>query len=189
MRSCLRRLKGVMTMKLKLSEEWYEKFVDGEPDSFCTAGDPELLLDQPPAPKKVVPLERRPEAADVTESSEDEEYEVALATLVVLKRREMQVTVAELAELAKVDPGEIWSIERDHGHRPKARTIHQLAGIFKIPSKALFALSGNLRATDAEFRERAVRFAAKSEELQVLSKPEKQALSEFVDYLAGLGDE
>src|SRR3990172_2530783 len=51
----------------------------------------------------------------------------AFSSLVQLLRRAEGLSIEQLAERARVDAGELVSIESDVRHQPRPRTVHQLA--------------------------------------------------------------
>jgi len=52
-----------------------------------------------------------------------------------------------------------------------------------LPKDRLLQLSGNMIVRDRSLGQQAVKFAARSESVQKLSRQEHQALEEFVKYL------
>jgi HTH-type transcriptional regulator, competence development regulator len=108
----------------------------------------------------------------------------AFAKLVELRRRALRMSVEELAESADVDVAELVSIELDKAEVPELRTVAKLAKALALPAQRLVELSGLATPRDARFSEAVVRFAAKSESVEKLSRTEMEALEEFVKFLA-----
>ncbi len=115
-------------------------------------------------------------AADVAEH-------FAFRSLVRLLRRDRGLSLAQLAEQARVDLAELVGIENDVRFQPRPRTIHQLAGFFRIPEKRLLELSNVTVTHSRELRDAAVRFAAKATNVLQLTPDERAALNEFVKFL------
>jgi transcriptional regulator with XRE-family HTH domain len=99
-------------------------------------------------------------------------------------RRKRGLSIEKLADEATLDVGEIVSIEGDLDHKPEPRTVYQLARAFDVPQQSLMQLAGLVVANDTGFRQAAVRFAARSESSQKLSRDEKAALAAFVEVLS-----
>jgi transcriptional regulator with XRE-family HTH domain len=108
----------------------------------------------------------------------------AFAKLIELRRREQRLSVEQLAERAEVDVADLLSIELDKVDVPELRTIAKLAKALKLPAQKLVELSGLATPKNARFAEAVVRFAAKSEPVDKLSRGEHEALEEFVKFLA-----
>ncbi|MCX4141118.1 helix-turn-helix domain-containing protein [Paraburkholderia sp. SEWSISQ10-3 4] len=108
---------------------------------------------------------------------------LAFGSLLRLERRGRQLTVAELARAIDVDEAEIRSIEHDPNYRARPRTILSIAEHFDLPPKTVMKLAGAAASNDDGFVEKAMRFAAHSDDLGSLTKEEKQLLKKFVEYL------
>jgi len=108
----------------------------------------------------------------------------AFAKLIELRRRELRLSVAQLAERAEVDVADLLGIELGKDDVPELRTIAKLAQALKLPAQKLVELSGLAIPKNARFAEAVVRFAAKSEPVDKLSREEHEALEEFVKFLA-----
>jgi HTH-type transcriptional regulator, competence development regulator len=109
---------------------------------------------------------------------------LALAKLVELRRRQCRLSVEDLATRADVDLEDIVNIERGEGSVPEPRTVHQIAGVLKLPERRLLQLAGLVVARDNRLREATVRFAARSESIEELRPEELEALEEYVKVLA-----
>jgi hypothetical protein len=79
---------------------------------------------------------------------------------------------------------ELIEIERNLHYTPEPRTVYQLAKTLELPSERMLELSGNLVVCDSSLGQEAVRFAARSESVEKLSKDEQRALEEFVKFLS-----
>jgi transcriptional regulator with XRE-family HTH domain len=162
-------------MKIERNKEWWLAKARREVDVSISAG--LLALD---------PTER-PTAgagADRSGSTGFEEARIAFGRFVHLMRRERGLSMEKLADEATLDVGEIVSIEGDLDYKPEPRTVYQLARAFDVPQQSLMQLAGLAVANDMGFRQAAVRFAARSESSQKLTRDEKAALAAFVEVLS-----
>lgn len=162
-------------MKLKLSRQWFEKRIGNEGVTDVTAGSispnaVEEIASERVDPSSQIPVER--------------EMHLAFGALISLLRRDAKLSAEELAVEARVEISEILEIERDVTYSPRVRTVHELASFFRLPIRAFLKLSGVTHVHSSEFREEAIRFAAKSETMSSLTRNERRALSEFVKYLS-----
>jgi transcriptional regulator with XRE-family HTH domain len=89
----------------------------------------------------------------------------------------------QFAKKVDVDLGELLKVETDEYHTPAIRTVHQIAEFLTIPESKLLALAGLLRAKDVQFQNAALKFAARSEPVEKLSREEHSALGEYVKFL------
>jgi plasmid maintenance system antidote protein VapI len=155
-------------MELNLPKKWFEKHIIGEGEVDIGAGHPSMcaFFKNESIAEQIEPLEE------------------ALGVLVNFKRREMGMSIEELAKAARVDTVEIRNIECHGEHNINPRTIHQLATVFKLPTKALLKLSGSVDVYDDDLVNEAMKFAARSEKIATLNRIEKKLLSEFVNFLS-----
>lgn len=109
---------------------------------------------------------------------------LAFSKLISLRRRELRLSLVQLAEKAKIDLDELVEIESGQSVVPEPRTVCQLAHFFRLPEEKLMTLAGLISARDEKVEKAAVRFAAQSESLEKLSPAERGALEEFVKFLA-----
>jgi transcriptional regulator with XRE-family HTH domain len=107
----------------------------------------------------------------------------AFVKLLQLKRRQSKLSVEELAAKADLDMSELLRIESDEAYVATPFSVHKLAQFFKLPERPLMALAGLLKVKDAQFQQQALRFAARSEPVEKLSKEEHRALEEYVKFL------
>ncbi|MGH7138250.1 MAG: helix-turn-helix domain-containing protein [Pirellulales bacterium] len=108
----------------------------------------------------------------------------AFAKLIELRRRERRLTVEQLAQRADIDLGEVVGLERGDECTPEPRTVYKLAAVLDLPEAKLMQLSGLTKPKDSRFAQEAVRFAARSEPVDKLSREEHEALEEFVKFLS-----
>jgi transcriptional regulator with XRE-family HTH domain len=95
-------------------------------------------------------------------------------------RRRLRLTVEQLADRAAVDVEELVQIERGQCEAPSARTIHNLAQAFQLPTNALAEVAGLIQARNKRLDHAAYLFAARSEPTAMLNEAEEQAYQEFV---------
>lgn len=156
-------------MDFKRSDDWWLALVELEGDDLIDAGPMEFPACE--KPDDVTPIEAQ-------------ETLVAFSKFVQFMRRKRGISLERLAMDIDLDPGELLLIERGLGQTPEPRVVHQLAKAFSVPPGRLMQLAGLTVARDPSFQQQAVRFAARSEPVQKLSKEENQALEEFVAILS-----
>lgn len=66
------------------------------------------------------------------------------------------------------------------GYMPRPRTVYQLSLTLELRQDRMMQLSGNVAPRDESLGQKAVRFAARSEPLEKLSRQEQDVLNEFV---------
>jgi len=93
------------------------------------------------------------------------------------------MSVEQLADTAKIDLLELLAIERVEDVTPEPRTICQLAQVMRVRADPLLELADLVERTSAALAESAVRFAARSEPMDALTKEEEEALTWFVKEL------
>ena len=123
------------------------------------------------------------DATEESVSTTAEPLKHAFVRLVQLKRRERALTLEDLAHGADVDLAELIRMEGDEHHVPTLLTVDRIAAFFKLPKRPLMALAGLLKVKDAQFQEAALRFAARSEPVEKLTREEHRALEEYVKFL------
>ena len=159
-------------MRLNLKREWYEREAKKEEHLEVTAGfrDESAFNEEIENQKQV--------ALPTTTSS------IPFGRLINLQRRHSHLTMEQLADRARIDLGELVTIEAGQCPNPQPRTVYGLAQALNLPSEKLFVVSGLKFSTDQQVSNQAVRFAARSEPVDKLTKEEQQALQEFVKYLS-----
>jgi transcriptional regulator with XRE-family HTH domain len=156
-------------MKMNVPKEWFEESARLERDSAVGAGAPAFLC-------QAAPAQTDPAATAL-------ELRVAFGRFVGLMRRNLGVSVEQLAKDADVDVGELVTIETDVRYIPEPMTVFNLAKTFGTPEKSLMQLAGLAVLKDRRFVQEAVRFAAKSESIAKLTPEEQAALESFVAVL------
>ena len=158
-------------MRLNLNREWFARRAELEGDLEVAAGlsTADALI---------------AETARARREGRSEGTLLAFARLINLKRRERRLTLEALAEQADIDLEELCAIERGELSDPPPRTVYKLAEVLHLPPGKLMQLSGLTEARDEEFCREAVRFHARSQPVERLSREEEKALQEFVKYLS-----
>ena len=113
---------------------------------------------------------------------------VAFARFVKLSRRKLRLTVEQLAEQADVDVSQLVEIEVGECDAPEPRTVYNLSQALNYPQDRLMVMSGLARPRDRRLAEATVRFAARSEPVNVLSPEEEEALLEYVKVVVESSD-
>ena len=169
-------------MQELVSRDWLRRKISEDPDVENDAGLPAALLEDL---GMFMP-------SDLPEAEQEDERIVrlkfAFGILVRQLRLREDMTVAELADRARVAEEELRAIEHDPHCKPRPRTVHQLSQYFEMPEREMMKLSGATRTYDVAFQEAAYRFAAKSDDLSKLTDAERQALDEYIKYLNELYD-
>jgi transcriptional regulator with XRE-family HTH domain len=163
-------------MKMNLSKEWLIRRAALDEKQDISAGTINL--------NKLRAISPATQAKAVHASTETENSNPAFGILINLWRRKKGLRIDELAEKARVDVAELFEIERNLHYIPEPRTVFQLAKTFDLPQEKMLELSGNLTVRDSSLGQEAVRFAARSESVEKLSKDEQRALEEFVKFLS-----
>jgi hypothetical protein len=153
-------------MKFTFEKEWLQRHSDSDQNLEIAAGS--FSLDQLP------PLTGAPAGGPGV---------LAFGRLVNLSRRKRGWTIEDLAASARIDTREAIRIEHDPNYVPGPRTVYQLSTALGLPRERMLQLSGNMLVRDRRLGEQAVKFAARSESVEKLSRQEHLALEEFVKYL------
>ena len=157
-------------MKIEFTKEWCMRMAKFEADSEIGAGvyavdpifDGEASASKPPL----------------------DETSYAFGRFVQLSRRKKGLTVETLAERADVEVAELLTIEENNQYKPDLRTVYQLANFFDVPRNNLLQIAGLTAPKDPNLIHEAVRFAARSESVAVLTAEERAALDAFVSVLS-----
>ena len=157
-------------MKIEITKEWCLRMAEIEANAEIGAG---LYALDPIFDGETMPA---------TQSSE--EPSIAFGRFVRLMRRDRGLTLEKLAEDTDVEVAELVEIEEDTHHKPELRTVYQLANYFKVPRGNLLQVAGLTAPRDNRLIDEAVRFAARSESVAVLTPEERAALEAFVAVLS-----
>lgn len=107
----------------------------------------------------------------------------ALAQLVEWQRRKLRWSVEDLAEKAGIELEDVLAIEMGEGI-PEPRTLFHLAAAINLPAQKLMHLAGLVADRDPRLEKAAVRFAARSAPVEMLTAEQAAALEEFVRVIA-----
>ncbi len=162
-------------MKLNLSKEWLRQRAALDDKADVSAGTLDVNR---------LPAARPGKVGSTQASAESDTPNPGFGILINLWRRKRGLRVDVLAEKAKIDVAELIEIEKNLNYVPEPRTVYQLAKTLDLPSERMLELSGNLIVRDSSLGQEAVRFAAKAESVEKLSKDEQRALEEFVKFLS-----
>lgn len=162
-------------MKINLSKNWLKQRAALEENVDVSAGT--LNINR-------LPTTHASKIASVHPSAEAEAPNPAFGRLINLWRRKKGLRIDALAEKAKIDVAELIEIEQNLNYVPEPRTVYQLAVTLNLPSERMLELSGNLLPRDPNLGQEAVRFAARAESVEKLTKDEQRALEEFVKFLS-----
>lgn len=163
-------------MKMLIDNEWLRRTITADPDIECEAGGPAALLEDL---GMFLPAELGRDGQDPAVV----QLHYAFGTFVRMLRQKEGLTVGTLATEIRVAEDELRAIERDPHHKPRPRTVHQLAGRFRIEPRRMMKLSGATVTYNKKLQEEAFRFAAKSDDIARLTPDEQRTLSEFVKYI------
>jgi HTH-type transcriptional regulator, competence development regulator len=163
-------------MKLNFSREWLAKRAKLEEKRDVSAGVLNLNGLQAVAPAA--------KTQPIAVSSEPDSSNPAFGRLINLSRRNKGFRIDELADKARIDVAELIEIEHNIHYTPEPRTVFQLAKTFGFSPEKMLQLSGNVTVRDTSLGQEAVRFAARSESVEKLSRDEQRALEEFVKFLS-----
>ena len=108
----------------------------------------------------------------------------ALGRFINLMRRSRGLSMEALAEKADIEIGELLSLENNSTYLPDVRTLYQLSEVFEVSQEKLMGLSGLVSATNDDYKEEAVRYAAKSASVEVLSEDEQTILNGLISVLS-----
>lgn len=109
---------------------------------------------------------------------------LALGRFINLMRRGQGMSIEDLAQKADIELGDLFSLENNASFQPDARTLYQLSEIFDVSQEKLMGLSGLTHSNDNEYVEEAVRYAAKSASVEVLTVEETTILHGFISVLS-----
>lgn len=108
---------------------------------------------------------------------------VALSKLVQLWRRKNRMDVSQFARHANLAEVEVVGVESGE-LVPEPRVLFQLSQAIKVSYDKLMLVAGHVVERDERLAIGAVRFAARSEPMEKLTREEEEALHEFINLLA-----
>ena len=156
-------------MKLKVTKDWCVNMACNEIGSEVSAG---------PISGDVF-FSKKPVLENTNEGSR-----IALGIFINLMRRKSTLSVEELAAKARIDIGEVLSIEEDANYVPDVRTLFRLSKVFNVSQKKLMGLSGLTKPKDVTYIDETVKYAARSESVEVLNSEEEAALDAIIKVLS-----
>lgn len=157
-------------MKLHFSRDWLRSKISSDPDVEVEAYS--ALRALPSAASEVVMGER-----NVVQ------LRLALGVLVRQLRLRDQLSVAELARKAQISEDELRSIEHDPHYTAKPYLLFQLSEFFDVPLTKLSQMAGATHAVNRSLYNDAVKYAARSDDLDSLTDEERRDLDAFVALL------
>jgi transcriptional regulator with XRE-family HTH domain len=171
------------TLNINITPEWALEQAKHEPDAGVTSVGG--LAHRLSGLESVSGPARQPESEGSSSlvMSADSKRQ-SLGKFIELSRRRMRLSVEQFAQKADVDLAELLAIEKAEDIAPEPRTIYQLAGVLRISVEPLLELAGLVVQKSAGLTETAVRFAARSEPMDALTKEEEEALNWFVKELS-----
>lgn len=152
-------------MKLEYPKEWFLRSAEIEGEAEIGAGMPHYSNQETSTPSQSA-------------------SRIAFGRFVELWRRNKGWNSERLAEEAGLDPEEIIEIEHDPHSEPEPDAVFKLATVFGVAPKGLYVVAGLVEPRSSILREKAVRFAARSENVATLDETERQALEAFVTALS-----
>jgi DNA-binding XRE family transcriptional regulator len=109
---------------------------------------------------------------------------LSFSRFVQLARLKLRLTKEQFAGKAQIPLKEVVCIEDDDQYTPTLRTVHMLSQFLKVSHQKLLTLAGLAQAKDAGINDAAVRFAAHSESIRMLTREEQEAFDEFAKFLS-----
>jgi transcriptional regulator with XRE-family HTH domain len=90
------------------------------------------------------------------------------------------LSIPELAERARVSEDELRLVEHDPHHTASPRLIFQLSEYFLVSLTTLSQMAGATHEVDRVLYNEAVKYAARSDDVSILTTDEQTALDAFV---------
>lgn len=150
-------------MKLHFSRDWLRSKICSDPD---------------------VEVEARSAMPDVVMGKRNVvQLRLALGVLVRQLRLREQLTVAELAHKAQISEDELRSVEHDPHYTAKPYLLFQLSNFFDVPLTKLSQMAGTTHVINRSLYNDAVKYAARSDDLDALTGEERRDLDAFVALL------
>ena len=164
-------------MKLLFTNEWLRRKIASDPDNDPEAGpslceNPEGLFEVPEEGKMAVIGER-----SVVH------MRVALGILVRQLRFKEGLSIEQLAKNAQVSEEELRQVEHDPHYTARPRLIFQLSSYFDVALSTLSQMAGATHAVERKLYNDAVKYAACSDDVSVLTQEQLESLNEFVALL------
>jgi transcriptional regulator with XRE-family HTH domain len=155
-------------MKFNRSKEWLDQMLELETscESFMVGG---------PSADQVARL--------TSSTPENPHTRSALAVLVELARRKKGLNIVDFANKVGIALEHAMDLEKGQS-MPLPRTVHKVADYLGLPKPKLMVMAGLTKPRDiSEINQQAIKFAASSKPVELLSKEELKAFEDFVSYL------
>ena len=167
-------------MKLSLSKSWLRRKIISDPDVEVEAG-PELnkwartggFRGTPPQERSLATIKERQVVP----------LRMSLSLLVRQLRLRDGLTVKALARKANVSEEEINQVEHNPNYTARPRLIYNLSEHFKVRLEDLSQLAGTTRKVERKLYNRAIQYAAMSDEAAALTEEQREILDGFVSML------
>lgn len=161
-------------MKLLFTNEWLRRKIASDPDNEPEAG-PSLSED-------LEGMSEEPEGENLAVMGERNvvQMRVALGVLVRQLRLKEHLSMSELAERAQVSEGELRLVEHDPHYTARPRLISQLSSYFNVALSTLSQMAGATHTVERKLYNKAVKYAAWSDDVSVLTPEQLEALNAFV---------
>lgn len=170
-------------MKLRISNDWLHRKLAAHPDAEVEAGVPLNASKASIELLEKLSADKSDGKVSVIGDRNVVQLRVALGTLVRQLRLRDRLSVSELAIRANVPEDELRNVEHDPHYTARPRLIYQLSTFFSVSLNNLAQMSGGTAAVERSLYNDAVRYAAKSDDLSVLTNEEVKILNAFVAVL------
>ena len=105
------------------------------------------------------------------------------SALLRMLRLKAGLSFEKLSKKIDTNIQELILLEKQAGYQANPRTLTALAKLYKIPPKNFLQIGGVLQNTDQKLDEEVIKFAAKSESFDKLTKEEKILLQKMIKTL------
>ena len=162
-------------MKLLISNDWLRRKIAADSEIDIEAGRP-------------LSIENQEHDVAVIGEQKAVQLRVALGVLVRQLRLRDQLSIAELAQRAQVSEDELRRVEHDPHYTARPRLIFQLSRYFNVSLSKLSQIAGATHAVNRSLYNKAVRYAARSDDMSALTDEELRDLDAFVAVLRELSE-
>ena len=161
-------------MKLHFSNEWLRRKIAADPDI-----DPEVDSSFVPGVEDSMLADNAAVVGDRVVT----QLRIALGVFVRQLRSKARLSIPELAERACVSEEELRQVEHDPHYTASPYLIFQLSEFFSVPLANLSQMAGVTHEVNRTVYNAAVRYAARSDDVSILSSEEHEALDVFISVL------
>lgn len=167
-------------MKQFFSKEWLRRKISSDPDVEVEAG-PELnKWAFTGGFRGVGPQE---DSLATVKERQVVPLRMSLSLLVRQLRLRDGLSVDELAREANVSEDELYQVEHNPNYTARPRLIHNLSEYFEVRLEDLSQLAGTTRKVERKLYNRAIKYAAMSDEAAALTEEQREILDGFVAML------